>query len=65
MADIKHLVVYFIPENKKLIINQWHVAANSVEDAINQFKSNNLDFKCKIMGVGRHPDLSIKTPYFL
>jgi hypothetical protein len=65
MTPIKHLVVYFIPENKKLIINQWHVAATCVENAIDNFKKQNPDFKCKIMGVGTHPDLTIKTPYFL
>jgi hypothetical protein len=62
---MQHLIVYFVPENKKLKMNQWHTMATDSLSAIELFKSINVDFKCKIMGVGRYREDSPINSYFI
>ena len=44
------LIVWFLPENKKIQLNQFHVLASSIPEAIKILNANK-DFPVKIMGV--------------
>lgn len=44
------LIVWFLPTNKKIQLNQFHVLASSIPDAIKQLNANK-DFDVKLMGV--------------
>tara|TARA_R110000868_G_scaffold183053_2_gene424233 strand:+ start:88 stop:267 length:180 start_codon:yes stop_codon:yes gene_type:complete len=47
---MKNFIIYIIPTDTKLILNQYQLQANSMQSALNTF--NVLNFPCKILGVG-------------
>lgn len=48
---MERYVIWFLPVNKKIQINQFHTAADSIEEALNNLKRE-ADFAYKVMGVG-------------
>jgi hypothetical protein len=47
---MKKLIVWFVPKNKKIYSNQFHIEAVNNTDAIEQCKKH-CEFEIKIMGI--------------
>jgi|688.fasta_scaffold164709_4 hypothetical protein len=47
---MKNFIIYIIPSNTKLIINQYQLQAESMQIALDTF--NALNFPCRILGIG-------------
>ena len=52
---MKNFIIYIIPSNTKLIINQYQLQAKSMQSALDKF--NSLNFPCRILGVGTSESL--------